>query len=112
MLPVLAVLLVAVLEWGQVLVREVALVQLVRDAALAGSRTEAADDPAQAAHARAQTALAEAGYGSADISVDAVGLACGGAIRVTVRVPFEATVPLVPVPSTLGANAVARLEDQ
>ncbi len=112
--PVLFGLVVGVLEWGRVLASELALVQVVRDAALTGARADASDGPDTAAQARVDAALTAAGFsaGEATISVSALHLACGEALVLEVSVPYDPTVPLVPVPDQLSARTVARLEDQ
>lgn len=113
-IPVLLVLLVGVLEYGRLLVSEVAVVQIARDAALAGARTAEADDPDAVSTARAGTGLTAAGLeaGASSVVVSRVTLPCGEAIQVHVSVPFDAIVPLVPVPGNLAASTTARLEDQ
>lgn len=113
-IPVLLVLLVGVLEYGRLLVAEVAVVQIARDAALAGARTAEDEEPDGVATARAGTGLTVAGLdaGVSRVVVSRVTLPCGEAIQVYVSVPFDAIVPLVPVPGNVAASTTARLEDQ
>jgi Flp pilus assembly protein TadG len=112
--PILAVILAGVLEWGDVLVGEVSLVQIARDAALAGARTAQADDPEGVARDRAEAAIAAAGYrfAPATITIGRTRLATGEVLDVAVQVPHTARVPFVPTPRTLRATTSARLEDQ
>ncbi len=55
------VVTVGVLVWGQVLPREVALVQIVRDGALTGALTREVDEPEAAARARVLAGLSAEG---------------------------------------------------
>lgn len=112
--PILAILLAGVLEWGDVLVGEVALVQIARDAALTGARAARADDPEGVADARAEAALRAAGYrfDPGAVTIGRTSLATGDVLDVTIVVPHAARVPFVPTPRTLRATTSARLEDQ
>ena len=112
-LPILLALLIGVLEWGRVLEREVALVQVVRDGALAAARSAHTLDHAGVARARITGGLPDAGFAAADadISVTPVVLACGAALEVRVSLPFAPMVPLVPVPASLSSVTTVRLED-
>ena len=109
-IPILLVLSMGVLEWGRLMIGEVALVQVASDAALAGARTEVVDNPDAAARSRATEGLAAAGYPyeNAEIDIGRVTLGTGEALSVTVRVPHDPWVPFVPSPSTLSAESVAR----
>lgn len=111
-LPVLLVIIAGVLEWGQIVVKEVAITQIARDAALAGARTEKTEDPSAVAISRAQAALTTAGFtgGAAEANDTSVGT--DEALAVTVSAPYARTIPLVPVPAVITATVTARLEDQ
>lgn len=111
LLPVLLLLVAGVLEWGRIVVHDVALVQVARDAALTGARTEAEDDPAGVARSRANAALEELGL-SGSVEVDSVSLDSGEALQVQVRVAWPGRIPIVPTPEWLTATVTARLEDQ
>lgn len=111
-LPVLLVIIAGVLEWGQIVVREVAVTQIARDAALAGARTELTEDPAAVAIARATAALTEAGFTGGGAEVATVDIDGDAGLAVTVHAPYRRTIPLVPAPTTLTCTVTARLEDQ
>lgn len=111
-LPVLLVIVAGVLEWGQIVVAEVAITQVARDAALAGARTEKAENPDAIALARAQAALTQAGFVGGTVHVAEVAVGADEGLAVTVSAPYHRTIPLVPTPATLTATVTARLEDQ
>lgn len=113
-LPLLLLIVGGAMSWGQVLSREVLLVQVARDAALMGARTAGDDSPADVAMARAQEGLEAAGFdcSTATISVTAVALAAGSAIEVRIEVAVDPLLNVVPVPDRLTAATIARLDDQ
>lgn len=113
-LPVLLILTAGVLEWGRIVAAEVGMTQVARDAALAGARTGRADDPAGVARTRAEAAATAAGLDRRGLEVVVGETTVDGAeaLVVTVRAPYVASVPLVPVPATISATLTARLEDQ
>lgn len=114
LLPLLLVLVGGAIAWGHVLAREVALVAVARDAALAGARVASADNPDAVALARAREGLAAAGLDSpgATVSVTRRTLPVGEAIRVQVTLPVDPLLNLVPLPTTLTSVTVTRLDDQ
>lgn len=111
---IVVVLLGGVIEWGWLLSREVAVVQVARDAAQTASRTRLVDDPEVVAERRAEQALVELGVpmGSAEVTTTFETGDGGEVIRVRVEVPYEGIVSLVPTPSMLVAETAMRLEDQ
>lgn len=113
-LPLLLLIVGGAMSWGRVLSREVLLVQVARDAALAGARTGSDDGPADVAMARAQEGLEAAGFdcSAATITVTPVALAAGSAIEVRIEVAGDHLVDVVPLPDRLIAATIARLDDQ
>jgi Flp pilus assembly protein TadG len=113
-LPVLLLFVAGVLEWGRVVVAEVAVTGIARDAALTGARAESEDDPAAVARARAEGALAEARYDlhGASVTVDEVDVGGERGLQVRVSAPYTRKVPIVPTPGAVTGEVTARLEDQ
>lgn len=115
-LPIVLVLLAAVVEWGWLLAREAALVQVVREAAHAGARTLQEDDPEAVALLRARADLQAGGFDPDDASLSVStydsGAAAQQVIELSLELPYEPIVGLLPVPATLRSEIVMRLEDQ
>lgn len=113
-LPILLVLVAGAMSWGHVLAQEVTLVQIARDGALAGGRAAAADGPDAVARARVEEGLAAAGFdvSSSTVTVTRISVPTGAAIQVSVAMPVDVLLDLVPLPDTLNARTTARLEDQ
>lgn len=110
-LPVLMVLLVGVIEWGWHLHRRVAVVQAVRDGALAGCVVQDPTEAESIAVERTEAALDAAGFTSADATVEANSSveATGDVITVSASVPYTSIFKLVPVSDTLVAESTFRL---
>jgi uncharacterized membrane protein len=115
-LPIVLVLLAAVVEWGWLLAREAALVQVVREAAHAGARTPQEDDPEAIALLRARADLQAAGFdpdaASLSASVYSSGTAAEEVIELSLELPYEPIVGLLPIPAQLRSEITMRLEDQ
>ena len=114
LVPILLVLVGGATNWGWALTQEVALVQVARDAALAGARTESTNGPDAIALARAQEALTAAGFdlGASTITVTQGAMPSGASLRVRIETNSEAFLSIVPLPSHLSAATTARLDDQ
>ncbi len=112
-LPVLLMLIAGTLDWGMALQRQVALVDVTRDAALAGARATAAQGPEAVARARALEGLTTAGLSAtaATITTSRVTLTAGVALKVHVSTPSDPAFALVGMPSTFGGTTVALLEN-
>lgn len=114
--PILVVLLVGVVEWGVVFAQEVALIQVVREAAHTGARVRRSADPApnEVARARVMAALPGAGFqpGDATVLSQVESTASGFTLRLRVSVDRQALFSLVPSTDTLSAETVMRMEDQ
>lgn len=113
-LPIILVLLAAVIEWGWLLTREIALVQVASESAHAGARTRQADGPEAAAQLRAGADLTRAGFDPDDIDVSTIVGASDAGTAITVRVSMDygPLVGLLPTPDHLLAETTMRLEDQ
>lgn len=113
-LPILLLIGAGIAEWGWWLSREVEVVMVARDAAHAASLTRMSDDPAGVAVARAREALGLAGFnaGAANVSTSSVTTSGGVALEVSVAVPYDDLIPLIPSPALLRARTAMRLQDQ
>ncbi len=113
-LPFLLVLLGGAVSWGHVVAREVTLIQIARDAALAGARTPETDDPEAVARARAEEGLRAAGFdvASSAITIRRVAMACGAGLESRVETRQDALLNVVSLPDHLSAATAARLDDQ
>lgn len=114
LLPLLILLVGGAIGWGDAMAREVALVQVARDAALAAGRTASTDAPATVARDRALEGLDAAGFdvAAATVTVTPVTLTTGAALEVRVTSPAVWLLELVPLPEALNAATTARLDDQ
>lgn len=113
-IPVVFVLLVGFIEWGWLMSREVAVIQVARDAAHTASRNTSVDDPLELATLRAREALEANGFSIADVVV-ATGfrdIEAGRVVTVRVSLPYDALVGIVPTPKRLAAETTMLLEDQ
>ncbi len=115
-MPIVLVMLLGVLEWGWLLGREVAIVQVAREAAHAGARAHSDDDPAAVAGLRARADLQTAGFDADDATITTSlsdsGTEAGEVVDVQIRHPYEPMVGLIPTPDDLFARATFRLEHQ
>jgi Flp pilus assembly protein TadG len=112
--PILLVLVGGATNWGWALTQEVALVQVARDAALAGARAESIDGPDAIALARAQEGLTAAGFdlGASTITVTEGSVPTGSTLQVRIETNSEAFLNIIPLPEHLSAATTARLDDQ
>ena len=113
-LPLVLLIVGGVVEWGWYFSRSTALVQVTRDAALAGVLTEVDDDPEGAALARAQDVLDALGFepGSATVEATVLDTAQGLTLEVSASHPYDELLVFMPTPDQLAARAELRLEDQ
>mgnify|MGYP002632515604 CR=1 FL=1 len=111
-LPVVALMLVGILEWGWYLQREAQIIQSVREGALAASVTSEALDPLAAAEEHVNAALLAGGFADATVVVTEVNLDTGLALRVDCELPYPSLLGIVPTPARLGASTTMRLVDQ
>lgn len=111
--PVLLLLGIGTVEWGWYLHQELALVQAVRNGALAGAVARVSAGPASLAEAGARRAMEAAGLptGDATITATLTPLSDGTAIHLDVRLPYAPISALLPLPATLRATATMRLVD-
>ncbi len=109
-LPILLLLVVGAIDWGWFFVQQATVVVIARDAAHAGALSK--DAPADRAAARARGALQAHAPNLSDGTVEVVILdePVGDVVGVTVSVPFEPLLGLVPVPSHLAAATAMRVE--
>jgi Flp pilus assembly protein TadG len=114
LVPILLVLVGGATNWGWALTQEVALVQVARDAALAGARTESSDGPDIIALARAQEGLTAAGFdlAASTITVTQGAVPTGATLQVRIETNSEAFLSVVPLPEHLSAATTARLDYQ
>lgn len=111
--PVLLILALGLVEWGWVFTREVAVIQAVRDGAVAGSCVRLTLDPVAAARSRVFKSLDASGFVSTEATVNAVvtPFPWGQVITVTVSVPYHKVVNLFPAPSVLEWDATMQMVD-
>lgn len=114
LLPVLAALLGGTTEFGWFFSRQLAVIQAARDGALAGSLTEATEDPESAAEARAREALTQAAFDPASGTINAVvaSSAAGNVVTLSITVPHAPLMGLIPAPGEHTAVTTMRLVDQ
>ncbi|GDX80345.1 hypothetical protein LBMAG42_21560 [Deltaproteobacteria bacterium] len=114
LLPVLAALLGGTTEFGWFFSRQLAVIQAARDGALAGSLTEASEDPASVAESRAREALTQADFdpASGTLTAAVASSAAGAVVTVSVTVPHSPLMGLIPVPDEHTAVTTMRLVDQ
>lgn len=113
-LPVLLILVAGIVDFGWWFYREVGIIQIARDAALAGSITKLASDPMGTAQARAQAALTAAGYalGPATVQTRSVATASGTCLEVSLSAPYDHLLSLIPAPDTVQSLTCIRMLDQ
>ena len=111
-LPVVALMLVGILEWGWYLQREAQVIQCIREGALAASVTAEAEGPASVAEQHVTAALLASGFADATVVVTEVDLETGLALRVDCELPYPSLLGMVPTPARLAASTTMRLVDQ
>ncbi len=110
-LPVLFVIVAGVIEWGWYLFREVAVVQAVRDGALAAAVHEEPDDAETVGMNQTLSALELAGLDAdaSEVAADLASTADGDMITVIATVPYEELIQLLPAPATMRAETTFRM---
>lgn len=114
-MPVLLAVLSGVMDYGWYFHQQILMTSAVRDAVRTGAATPAtaSNTPEEAAETAVLHALDEAGVA---LEVTATASRSGAppdqVLTLTVSAGYDRLVGLVPLPDTLGASMVMRLEDQ
>ncbi|MEQ1501046.1 MAG: TadE/TadG family type IV pilus assembly protein [Myxococcota bacterium] len=109
--PVFLAILSGIVDLGVYFARLDQLSAIARDAARLGAVTDANDGPSKVAQVDAEEALKERGF-SAKVSATLGGAAPDKWVKVELWMEPTVTFGLLPMPSTVHAEATMRLEDQ
>lgn len=110
-LPIYLVVLAGTLEMGWFFNQQMTVTMVGRDAARAGSLTLVGEDPVQEGQAHATQDLADAGL-TGDVACALRGADPDMRLACTVDVPYSGLIGLTPLPGTVHAESVMRLEEQ
>ncbi|MCK6519902.1 pilus assembly protein [Myxococcota bacterium] len=113
-LPILILLFAGIVEWGWTLNQQMMVVQAAREGARAGVSTPRDDDPETAAEARAVQALNDMGLNgsAAVVTATITGAYPDELLQVSLALPHQPIIGLVPIPVDLKAALTMRLEEQ
>lgn len=113
-LPILITLFAGIVEWGWTLNQQMMVVQAAREGARVGASTPRDEDPEGAASARVVESLNDMGLngGAASVTATITGAYPDELIQVTLALPHQPIIGLVPIPVDLKAALTMRLEEQ